>query len=541
MTTTTTAGPTKVVGALSRLERPQQQQRQQPSSSFLSSSTPRCMTHSEQAMLETALAFVLIQKRHSQRRRTNHPSLVRQETSPRVTGGTESLPTSNEKNTIRNQNHKDNHRQHNSISNKNSNDQKKRKYHKLLQQSHRDHIDHLFHVACRSLSAVSTTTSSSSPESSSSFGWISGIACHLVEQLDSWATELSTVNPDERRLLVGPKRNTGTTATMTIAPSTATVDTTTRSHERLQPLYHWMIWSLLSHPQAATIHKAMMHHEEAATRKGHRCRRTTMSSSRTNEDDIGRASSSSDQNTSLLFDCWWEVIVDMILDLYHSPFPLPGSHGRDEHGMKRRRIGEPLPWLCEPLASGISIDALAVSLLDLLRTLCQVSSSSLGGCSSWSSSPSTNATPIYTMNANTSATATTAITHVEGTSTRRRIPDALYKIIFPLPTPETLVGRIMQDSSMGVFGSGCYQNGKSTTTTRSTNHPTTTGVVDPMGTGGAAASAAMSRGSQSAVEQSNEGLTAGGKMLLRLGLYRIFVFEQRTGLDDEDGALVSTF
>jgi hypothetical protein len=89
-------------------------------------------------------------------------------------------------------------------------------------------------------------------------------------------------------------------------------------------------------------------------------------------------------------------------------------------------------------------------------------------------------------------------------STWRRInPEGLHDWVVPLPTPEALLW--MHASLANTV----------TTTCTTTSGSTKSGV---------------------AVEDDQGGLTAGGKILLRLGLYRILMLEQRTDLiaDDEE-------
>lgn len=244
---------------------------------------------------------------------------------------------------------------------------------KLLQYFHRDHLDHLFRVACQESSLSS---------SSSSLAKITGIASHLVEQLDSWATELLGREGANHQVSL---------------------------ERKIEPLHNWIKWSLLSHSGAAKVHMVMMQQVQ--------CNTMDFNESR--------------HHKTILMDCWWEVLVQMISDLYHD------DEATAEWGATTQ--------------NGCSLDAMAVTLLDLLQALCR--------------------------GANLQA------------------PELLHDLIFPFCTPNGL--SVMYSSLAG----------NRTTVVQS--------------------SFAIGDDEHTKSTQRRLGLTAGAKIMLRIGLYRIFVYNDQ--------------
>ncbi len=147
-----------------------------------------------------------------------------------------------------------------------------------------DHMDHLLQVACRLEGRT-----------------LQGVACHLVQQLDAWIMQLAGRTASRQHKV------------QTHIKPTGSVFVSSKESE-LNPIHNWMTSSLLSYPQAGSVHRAM----------------------------ILQGKQSKD-----LLDCWWYVLATLIVQI-------------DEGTL--------------PQSPATSLDHLAVALLEVLQTLATVSS-----------------------------------------------------------------------------------------------------------------------------------------------------------------------
>ena len=439
----------------------------------------RCLTRSDEALLKTALALVLVHNKHKHKHGrmmgASNASLDSNAVVPPTRSHVSALLTPT---------------------------MTMNKRPKLLQQSHRDHMDHLFHVACRSISVGG---------GGGGGGGLPGLAAHLVEQLDSWAMELAVAAGAGP-----PPSNKG------------------RRTNIMKPLHHWIMWSLLSHPNAATVHRTMMMTISSRTR-------AVMDNNRIpivggwSHHHLHHNHDHPYDYYRLLIHCWWEVVVQMILELDHPQSP-PQQTSSPSWCLQPQ--SQPQPQSQQP--SGFSLDRLAVSLLDLLQTLCQHLSLPPPSRPSSSSSSSPLVGEVTTTVSSTTPT-TTTMTSTRSSSSRishdpliitgptttgeqdeekeevgrrqQQCPKTrlLESLVFPLPTPESLVW--MHDSLLHHHHPKAPD--PTTTTTTTTTRARRNDDHDEQHHDPEVAAAC-------------DGLTVGGKMLLRLGLYRILILEQPT-------------
>jgi len=171
---------------------------------------------------------------------------------------------------------------------------------------------------------------------------LSGLACHLVQQLDSWIDSLLT-SPQEGKAsrpvsVAGRLSPRNDISPESSSPKKRFNDPTDGSEDStwhapsacadLEAVETWMSDSLLSHPHAATVHRAMALH-------------ATMSRNDDDHDDF--------TIRNAMLNSWWHVTSDLLAQVYHGSIATPPTH--------------------------VSCDALAVALLYLLHTIASASES----------------------------------------------------------------------------------------------------------------------------------------------------------------------